>query len=171
MEDLNRKTQELQKVKVKEDIKVMGDYASVEKAFSEKKCDDLVREGVELVIPPPPSAASLVRFMCQLGKRLNNDNGSYNCASIVHTVGSWNRGAVISLTLRATTLVALLKRLEIMPEVEKVEEEPLLAGDDLSSFHKKFGFLSSSNISHSNRVRVTLKEIGTTRQGLVNVLN
>jgi len=171
MKDLTRKTQELQKVKIKEDIKVMGDYASVEKAFSEKECDDLVKGAVELGIPPPPSAASLVRFMCQLGKRLNNDNGSYNCASIVHTVGSWNCGAVISLTLRATTLVALLKRLEIMPEVEKVEEEPLLAGDDLSSFHKKFGFLSSSNISHSNRVRVTLNEIGTTGQEFVNVLN
>ncbi len=171
MKDLNRRTQELQKVKVKEDIKVMSDYASVEGALSEKKCDDLVREGVELVIPPPPSAASLVRFMCQLGKRLNNDNGSYNCANIVHTVGSWNRGAVISLTLRATTLVALLKRLEIMPEVEKVEKEPPLAGDDLSSFHKKFGFLSSSNISHSNRIRVTLKEIATTRQELTSAWN
>ncbi len=165
-----KRTQELQKVKVKEDIKVMSDYASVEGALSEEECDDLVREGVELVIPPPPSAASLVRFMCQLGKRLNNDNGSYNCASIVQTVGSWNRGAVISLTLRATTLVALLERLEIMPEVEKVEEEPL-AGDDLSSFHKKFGFLSSSNISHSNRVRVTLKEIATTRQELTSAWN
>ena len=114
--------------------------------------DGIVEEAVELVIPPSPKAASLLRFMCQLGEIFRGD-----LASIICMVGSWDRGAVIVTQLRPDTSSNLMIQLANIPEVEKVEEiQP--AGDDLSSFHKKLGLLSRSSISLSKRIRVTLKE-------------
>lgn len=84
------------------------------------------------------------------------------------TAGSWDWGAAI--LVQPTTLVNLLERLENMPEVEKVEEEPTAKGD-FSSFPKKFRVLSRANISLSKRLRLTLKESSMAKQEPVTVPN
>jgi len=122
-------------------------------------------EAIELVVPPAANAARLLRFMCQLEERLSD-----NHASIEHAAGSWDCGAVITILGGPTTLVNLLERLENMPEVEKVEEEPTAKGASYS-FPKKFGGLPRSSIRPSKRIRVTLKESSMARQGLATVLN
>jgi len=119
-----------------------------------------VEEAVELVVPPSANAAKLLSFMCQLEERLN-DNHDYT--SIMHTVGTWDWGTVITVSVRPTALSSLLDQLGNMPEVEKVEEEPLARGA-FSSFPKKFGALPRLRISPSKRFRVTLKETDMARQ-------
>ncbi len=111
---------------------------------------------VELVIPPPDNAAQLLRFMCQLEEILRDN------FVIVWAVVSRDRDTVITIQPRSTTrddLSSLLIKLANMPEVDKVEE---LAGA-FPSFPKRFGFLLKLGISPSKRLRVTLKETGTTR--------
>ena len=76
---------------------------------------------------------------------------------MVHTVASWNQDTVITILLKPNRLPNLLDKLGNMPEVEKVEEEPL-AKDAFSSFPKQLRALPSSRISPSKRVHVTLKE-------------
>jgi len=129
-----------------------------------KECSGLVEEAVELVIPPPADAAWLLRFMCHLEELLHDD-----LASIICTVGSWDRGTVITIVPHSATLSSLLITLANMPEVEKVEEEPLERGT-FSSFTKKFRLLPSLGINPSKRIRVTLKETGMARQQLVTML-
>jgi len=53
-----------------------------------------------------------------------------------------------------------------MPEVEKVEEEPLVRGT-ISSFPKNVGGLPELSINPSERIRVTLKETSLVRRELV----
>lgn len=118
--------------------------------------ESLVEKAIELVVSPAAKAARLLRFMCQLEEGLN-DNDSYDCACIMHTVGSWDRGSIITLSLGNNPLENFLEGLANMTDVEKIEEEPL-AEDAFSSYPKKFGTLPGSSISSSKRVRVTLKE-------------
>jgi len=121
------------------------------------ECDRLVDETVELIIPPSANAAQLLRFMCQLEEMLHDDSTSF--ANIVYTVGSWNHGTVITLRIRHNATFSLPIMLTNMPNVEKVEEEPLTK-DAPPSFLKKFNFLSKSSLSPSKRICVTLKETG-----------
>jgi len=117
-----------------------------------------VEEVVELVVPPSANATRLLSFMCQLEERLNDpDNHNHYHASIMHTVGTWDWGTVITVLVRPTALSSLVDQLGNMPEVEKVEEEPRARGA-FSSFPKKFGALPRLGISPSKRFRVTLKE-------------
>ncbi len=115
-----------------------------------KERDSLVEEVVELVIPPPANAALLLRFMCQLGDILNGD-----FASIICTVGSWDRGTVITIRSRPNMLPNLAVELANMPEVEKVEEEPLVKGA-LSNFTNKFEFPIRLETNPGRRLYVTL---------------
>lgn len=128
-----------------------------------KECDDLVEGAIELVVPPPADAAGLLRFMCQLAEILHED-----FASIICTVGSWDRGTVVTIRPQPTTVVSLPIRLANLPEVEKVEEESL-AGGIFPSFPKKLWFLPKLGISPGKRIRVTLKETSTTREELVSL--
>ncbi len=116
---------------------------------------DFVEEAVDLVVPPPANAARLLRFMCQLEEGLPDNYSNYT--NIIHTVGSWDRGTIITISLKLTALSSFLNKLGNMPDVEKVEEEPLPRGV-FSTFHKKFWTLPRSRNSPSKRVRVTLKE-------------
>ncbi len=130
---------------------------------SPKERDNVVEEAVELVVPPPVNAAQLLRFMCQLGEILHD-----GFASIICTVGSWDRGTTITIRSYSTPS-SLLITLANMAEVEKIEEEPL-ARDIFPSFTKKLGLLPRSRISLSKRIHVTLKETDIARQELVTVL-
>lgn len=124
--------------------------------------DGYVDEAVELVVPPPSDAACLLRFMCHLEEIFHD-----NFAAVIRTVGSWSGGTVITTLLGPTTPPSLLVlTLANMPEVEKVEEEPLARGT-ISSFPKNVGVLPWLSISPSERIRVTLKETSMARRELV----
>jgi len=120
-----------------------------------KERDGFIEEMVELIIPPPVNAARLLRFMCQLGEILHDD-----FTSIICTVGSWNRGTIITIRSQPATYSALLITLANMPEVERVKEE-MLTKEPLVSFYKKFGLLPRLKIIPSKRLHVTLKETDT----------
>jgi len=108
----------------------------------------VVKEAVELVILPPDNAAQLLRFMCQLREILHD-----NSASILWEVVSWDRDTFITIELQPNAFPSLLMTLANMPEVEKVEEEPL-AGGAFLNFPKRFWFL----LRASKRNRIILKE-------------
>jgi len=108
---------------------------------------------IELAVPPSTNATQLFRFMCQLDERLHSD---YNSTSIMHTVGSWDRGTVITISLSHGSLANVLDKIRGMSEVEKVEEEEL-ARDAFSRSPMKFGSLPSLSISSSKRICLTLK--------------
>jgi len=129
-----------------------------------EECDSLVEEVVELVVAPPANAAHLLRFMHQLAEILHD-----GFASVICTVGSWDRGTTITIRPYSLTDSSFVIALAHMAEVEKVEEEPITDGI-FSSFPKKLGLLPRLRISPSKRIRVTLKETGTTRKELVPVL-
>lgn len=144
---------------------------AIKKVYQNKhsleKRNRLVEEAVELVVPPPANAAKLLNFMCQLEERLNDN---HNYTSIMHTVGTWDWGTVITVLVRPTASSNLLDQLGNMPDVEKVEEEPLARGA-FFSFPKKFGALPRLRISPSKRFRITLKETDMAGRELVTVLN
>jgi len=102
-------------------------------------------EVIELVISPPSNAAQLFRYMCQLEELLYD-----HPAIITSTIGSWDRGPVITVQLEPATASSLLIKLASMPEVEKVEEQPL-AG---RAFAGKLILRSRP----SKRFSITLKE-------------
>ena len=102
-------------------------------------------DAVEVVISPPSNAAQLFRYMCQLEELLHD-----HPAIITSTIGSWDQGLVITVQLRLSTASSLLIKLASMPEVEKVEEQPL-AG---RTFAGKLILRSCP----SKRFSVTLKE-------------
>ncbi len=113
---------------------------------------------VELVISPTADAAQLFRFVGQLEETYKDSH-----SGIRQMVGSWDKGTVITIQLFDNPLVNFLDRLGNMPEVEKVDEEPLARGA-FSSPLKKFWVLPGSSISPSKRISVTLKETGMARQ-------
>ncbi|GAI59273.1 unnamed protein product [marine sediment metagenome] len=114
----------------------------------------VVKEAVELVIPPPDNA-QLLRFMCQLREILHD-----NSASILWAVFPRDCDTVITTQLQPTTFSSLLINLANMPEVEKAEEEPLAEGA-FSRLPKRLWFPLNSGTSPCKRVvRVTLKGTG-----------
>jgi len=132
---------------------------------SSKECAGLVEEAIELVIPPPANAAQLLRFMSRLAETLQDD-----FASIVCTVGSWDRGTSITIRPHAATPSSLVVTLAQIAEVEKVEQAPT-AGGVFTSFQQKFGFLPRSGISPGQRIRVILQETDVASPQLHNTLN
>lgn len=119
-------------------------------------------EAVELVVPPPADAACLLGFMCHLEEIFHD-----NFATIVRTVGTWSGPTVITIILGPTTSPSLLVlKLANIPEVEKVEEEPVTRGS-FASFLKNVEVLPGLNISPSERIRVTLKETSLAKRELV----
>ena len=116
------------------------------------KCQlaEFAEEAVELVIPLSANAAQVMRFMSQIDQTLHDNYGN---AEIVHTVGSWNQDTVITIRIRSVRLSRFLDELGHMPNVEKVEEQPL------PRFANKFRWPRKLGISPIKRVRVTLEEI------------
>lgn len=128
--------------------------------------DDSAEDAIELVVPPSTNASHLLSFMCRLEERLHDNDDNYAC--ILHTVGSWERGTVITISLKPARLHNLMDKLDDMPGVEKVEDEPLASGSSFN-FRRKFRALPRPGISPSKRVRITLKETGI--QGIATALN
>ena len=132
---------------------------------SSKECAGLVEEAIELVIPPPANASQLLRFMSRLAETLQD-----GFASIICTVGSWDRGTIITIRPHAATSSSLVVTLAQIAEVEKVEEEPI-AGGVFASFQQKLRFLPRLGINPGQRIRVILQETGIASQEPVTVLN
>ena len=85
-----------------------------------------------MVVPSPGDATQLRRFACQLEEELK--------ASVLEKISTWNNTDIMLKPQRPVSLGNMLDELVNMPDVEKVEEEPL-AGPAISSFPKRFGFL------------------------------
>lgn len=117
-----------------------------------KERGDLTVDVVELVVARPPNAANILRFMCQLSEIFDDDFGSIIC-----TVGSWDRDSVITVRAQPASAPSLPVLLASMPEVEKVEEEPIAAGV-FASFQQKIRLLPRPGINPSKRIHITLKE-------------
>ena len=113
--------------------------------------DSFINE-VELVTSPTVDAARLLRFVCQLDEMLKD---SYS--SIRQMVGSWDRGAGITVQLSNNPLANFLDKLRNMADVGKVDEEPT-ANSAFPSYLKRSGFLRGLRPSHGKRIQITLKE-------------
>ena len=79
--------------------------------------------------------------------------------------GSFNRGTLITLSLGNSSVADTLDKIRGMPEVEKVEEEPLVSGA-FSHFPTGFARFPTLSISPSSRFCLTLKETSIARQEL-----
>lgn len=115
--------------------------------------DILVKEA-ELIIPPPFDPAQLLRFIYQVEEALE--------AIILQEIGSWNKGAAITILMRRITpLTVILNRLEKMPEVEDVMDTP-------AAKYKLFSFLRKTTARAETSLRkelmVTLKQADTDEQ-------
>ncbi len=124
----------------------------------EKERDSPGEEVIELVVPPPANAAQLLRFMCQLTELLHD-----GFASIICTVGSWDRGTTITIRSSSTTHSRFVIELANMAEVEKVEEAPMTKGV-LPGFTKQLERLPRLGVNPCKRLHITLKETGTGNQ-------
>ena len=120
--------------------------------YSKHSLDDFAEEAVELVVPSPGDAARLLGFMCRMSEMLQS-----SIRSIEKAVGSWDWGSVITVRLQRKELLGFLNELGNMPEVEKIEEQPLARGN-LPDFVNRLNALSILSISPCKRVCVTLKE-------------
>ncbi len=132
--------------------------------------NSFLEKAVQLIVPPSTNATQLLRFICQLEERLNEDTNSPKCATIANTIGSREYGTVITIMVRSTVLANLLERLENMPEVEEVKEEST-ANSAFFSLPKKSRVLSRTSFSPSKRIRITLREPDMARQELVTALH
>ena len=110
-----------------------------------------VEETVELAVPPPTSAAQLLRFICQLDEMLED-----TYASVSQMIGTWDLGTLITVSIGRSLLSDLLDKLSHMPDVEKVEEEPTARGA-VPDYQRRLGAVLRTRISPSKRIRVTLK--------------
>lgn len=133
--------------------------------WSKHSPEEFVEEAVELIVPPSANPAQILRFVCQIEKRIQN----YGYADIMHTVGSWDHGTVITVLVQSGRLSSFLDELGNMPEVEKVEEQP--ARYNSVSFLKKSRLLLRLGISPCKKVRVILQETGmASDEGLFSYL-
>ena len=128
--------------------------------YSKHSLDDFTEETVELVVSSSGDAARLLGFMCRMSEMLQS-----RFRSIEKAVGSWDWGSVITIRLQRKELPVFLNELGNMPEVEKIEEQPLARGN-LPGFVNRFNDLPILSISPHKRVCVTLKETGMAGQVL-----
>jgi len=80
----------------------------------QEECGELVEE-VDLVLPPSADIAKVMAFIVQVEKMLG--------ASIRQTIGSKERGTVVTALLQPTSPAILLHKLRSVPNVQKVEDQ------------------------------------------------
>ncbi|TET87651.1 MAG: response regulator transcription factor [Dehalococcoidia bacterium] len=80
----------------------------------QEECGELV-EDVDLVMPPSADIARVMAFIVQVEKMLG--------ASVRQTIGSKERGTVVTVLLKPTSPAILLHKLQSVPNVQKVEEQ------------------------------------------------
>ncbi len=104
-------------------------------------------EEVDLVMPPSADIAKVLAFIVQVERTLG--------ASIRQTIGSQERGTVITTLLKPISLAILLHKLRSIPNVQKVEEQHQLPTK--VGLLRKLGTQSRPRTSPRRRVLVTLK--------------
>lgn len=77
--------------------------------------DGVSEDCYDLVIPPPARAAQVMQFISLLERSLQ--------AGIMRTVGSWERGTTVTISLKPTPVSGLMAKLRAMAPVEGVAEE------------------------------------------------
>lgn len=80
----------------------------------QEECGELVEE-VDLVMPPSADIARVMAFIVQVEKMLG--------ASVRQTIGSKERGTVVTVLLKPTSPAILLHKLRSVPNVQKLEEQ------------------------------------------------
>ena len=109
-------------------------------------------ESFELVVLPRGDAARLLRFMGQLDGMLRDDD---TYGDILRTAHTWEGGAVITIQMQPTKFSNLVLKMALIPEVDKVAEEPPATGAG-PSFLQRFGSLLMSAINASRKICITL---------------
>ena len=107
------------------------------------------------MVSPPVNSALLLKFMCNLGQILPGD-----FSSIISTVGSWDKGTVITIRSAPALPINLAIELANLPEVDRVEEETTAKGS-ISTLVRKFDLAPRLGMNPTRRLYVNLKEIGT----------
>ncbi|RLC93435.1 MAG: hypothetical protein DRI39_05645 [Chloroflexi bacterium] len=118
-------------------------------------------EEVELFIRRPVDAAQLLKFVRQLEERFN--------AAVMQTVGSWEWGAVVTLSMRPAPFDSFLEALEGMPDVESVTDEGVSGGGP--GFLRKFRALQRSRGKCYKGVAVTLRHASMAKQELAEAMS
>ncbi len=103
---------------------------------------------MELVLPPPLSAARMMRFCHRLEETTS--------AKIVSAGGSWQEGAVLTIAFHKS--VSLLEAVQLMPEVAQVSEEEESPPKSRSLNPFKGRGKGPSLPEGSKRLRLVLKE-------------
>ena len=165
--DLGRRTSALQELVDSLDILDSADFRDQVGTKNERKNSELCwrsrlpvkpsgfgAESFELIVLPLGDAPRLLRFMGQLEGMLHDDD---TYGDILRSAHTWDHGTAVTIQMQPAKFSNLVLKMAIMPEVEKVAEEPG-AISTLTILPQKSRAQLSSGISLSKRIRVTLKE-------------
>lgn len=114
---------------------------------------DSFEETINLFISAD-SATRPLRFIGQVEEMLH---GHDTYATIMHMAPFCGGGVTISIMAKPVKINNLIDKLQSMPEVEKVDVEPL-ADAAVSGLPRKFGFLARLGASPRKKVSVILKK-------------
>ena len=90
---------------------------------------DSLPEEIQMVIPPPVGANQLIGFVSRVEEMLQS--------RMLQMIGSWKGDTAITIALpKPTALASILNKLEEMPGIEAVAEEPLTGRADPSLFKR-----------------------------------
>ncbi len=111
-------------------------------------------ESFELAIQSCGDTFPLLRFMGQLDGMLNDPDSYGDILRIAHTRDC---GTVVTIQIQPTKLGNLMLKFATIPEVEKVEKEPVATSVFFRSTGK-FTRLPTSSVKPSTRICITLRE-------------
>ena len=169
--DLNLKTQVLRDIAGSIDIMNPADFSSQDDITSSIKSKRINREiywrsqsavkpigldseSFELAILSCGDVSSLLRFMGQLDGMLN-DPDSYG--DILRTAHTRDCGTIVTIQMQPAKIGNLMLKFANLPEVEKVEQEPVAIGVSSGSAGES-ARLPISSSEPDKRIYITLKE-------------
>jgi hypothetical protein len=110
----------------------------------------------EVIIDTRENEAQLMLFMNKFNNMINAGGESYGILRISYL---WEGYVSITLTIEPEKLSELMIRLSALPEVEKVEDELFVRGEESGEGEKKFRDLPYPPAAKAtNKIRVTLCE-------------
>jgi len=118
-------------------------------SLPEQDASTTMIEEVQMVMPPPIDANQLMRFISRVEELFQS--------RILQMVGSWQGDTAVTIPLiRPTPLASILSKLEEMPEIETVGEQPLTGKID-PKFFRKTEFVPRMKTRVKKTFFVTLK--------------
>ena len=107
-------------------------------------------EELQMVIPPPVAANQLINFVSRVEEMLQSRT--------LQLVGTWKGDTAITIALsKPTPITSILNKLEEMPEVRTIGEEPM-TGEADPSLLKKVTNMPKLNTKIRKTVFITLKD-------------